>query len=148
MPPSTLFALKRAYLATRHALEAQLQSKAVTAAQFDVLKRLLRPDPGAPSAAAGMDQRALQADLGITSATLTRLLAGMEERGLIRRSPNPRDSRGKRVEASPKARDLFAELMEEGEAAFSARVFRGFSEKEVLTLTRLLERVAAEQGKG
>lgn len=142
MPPQTLFALKRAYQATRHALEAQLHSKGVTAAQFDVLKLLLLPDPEAPVPPAGLDQRAIQSDLGITSATLTRLLAGMERRGLVSRSPNPEDSRGKRVSATAKARKLFARLMEEGEAAFHARVFHGFSDKETLTLTRLLERVA------
>ena len=56
----TLFALKRAYQAARNALEILLQPTGLTAAQLDVLK--LVP-------AAGLDQRALQAELGITSAT-------------------------------------------------------------------------------
>ena len=142
MSRATLFALKRAYQATRHALEAQLQNQGVTAAQFDVLKLLLLPGQNPPLPRDGLDQRAIQANLGITSATLTRLLAGMERRGLVSRSPHPQDSRGKRVHATAKSRQLFARLMKEGEAEFNARVFRGFSDKEVLTLTRLLERVA------
>ena len=142
MPPSsTLFVLKRAYLATRHALETQLRSKGLTAAQFDVLKLLLLPNEDAPVPPGGLDQRAIQIDLGVTSATLTRLLAGMEGRGLISRSSNPLDSRGKRVNATIKAKRLVAKLMAEGEAAFYARVFNGFSEKETLALTHLLERM-------
>lgn len=142
MPPSsTLFVLKRAYLATRNALETQLRSKGLTAAQFDVLKLLLLPNEDAPVPPEGLDQRAIQIDLGITSATLTRLLAGMEGRGLISRSSNPLDSRGKRVDATTKAKKLVAKLMAEGEAAFYARVFHGFSEKEILALTHLLERM-------
>lgn len=141
MTPSTLFALKRAYQATRQALEAHLQSRGMTAAQFDVLKLLLLAAPHRPVPQEGLDQRAIQADLGITSATLTRLLAGMERRGLVNRSPHPYDARGKRVHASAKARPLFTRLMAEGEAAFHARVFHGFSDREVRQLTRLLERV-------
>ena len=142
MTTPTLFALKRAYQATRQALEAHLQSRGVTAAQFDVLKLLLLAAPHRPVPAGGLDQRAIQADLGVTSATLTRLLAGMERRGLVSRAPHPHDSRGKRVQASAKARKLFARLMEEGEADFLARVFRGFSEGDTRRLTDLLERVA------
>lgn len=142
MTPSALFALKRAYQATRQALEAHLRRKGITVAQFDVLKLLMLPS-GQETAVPpkGLDQRAIQTELGITSATLTRLLAGMERRGLVSRSPNPQDSRGKRVDATAKASMLFAKLMEEGEAAFNARVFSGFSEKETLMLTHLLERM-------
>ena len=142
MSRATLFALKRAYQATRHALEAQLHSKGVTAAQFDVLKLLLLPDQNPTLRSEGSDQRALQADLEVTSATLTRLLAGMERRGLVSRSPHPQDSRSNRVHATAKSKRLFAKLMEEGEAEFNARVFHGFSDKETRAFTRLLERMA------
>ena len=143
MSRATLFALKRAYQATRHALEAQLHSKGVTAAQFDVLKRLLLPARNPAPPAQGLDQRAIQADLGVTSATLTRLLAGMERRGLVSRSPHPHDSRSNRVHATAKSKRLFAKLMQEGEAEFNARVFQVFSDEEMGVLTRLLERMAA-----
>ena len=143
MSRATLFVLKRAYQATRHALEAQLHSKGVTAAQFDVLKLLLLPDRNPALRSEGLDQRAVQTDLGITSATLTRLLAGMERRGLVGRSPHPQDSRSNRVHATAKSKQLFAKLMKEGEAEFNARVFHGFSDKEITVLTRLLERMAA-----
>lgn len=142
MRPPTLFALKRAYQAVRNALEAELSGKGLTAAQFDVLKLLLRPDQSAALAAGGLDQRAMQKALHITSATLTRLLAGMERRGLISRAANPQDSRSKQVKATAKARKLFNELIAGSETAFYARVLRGFSKAETLMLTRLLERMA------
>ncbi len=142
MLPPTLFALKRAYQAVRNALEAELSGKGLTAAQLDVLKLLLRP-PGPPKpSAGGLEQRAMQESLHITSATLTRLMAGMERRGLISRAANPRDSRSKQVKATAKARKLFNELIAGSETAFYARVLRGFSKEETSTLTRLLERMA------
>ena len=70
----------------------------------------------------------------------------MERRGLVARTPHPEDSRGKRVRTTAKARALFEALMTEGEAAFNARLLHGFSEEETCTLTRLLERVAANMG--
>lgn len=141
MSPPTVFALKRAYLAVRNALEAELRSRGLTVAQWDVLKLLLLPDGEMVPAEVLLDQRAVQADLGVTSATLTRLLMGMEYRGLIKRSPHPQDTRSKRVGATAKARKLVAGIMEEREAAFYARVFRGFSARETRLLGEMLERV-------
>ena len=129
----TLFALKRAYQAARNALEIALQPTGLTAAQLDVLKLL---------PAAGLDQRALQAELGITSATLTRLLAGMQRRGLVTRSPHPSDARGKTVRITSKARRLRNALMAHGEAAFAARLLRGFTRGETAALTEMLSRIA------
>lgn len=143
MSSPTLFALKRAYLAVRNALESELSDKGLTAAQFDVLKLLLRPEGQVPISKNGLDQRAMQKSLHITSATLTRLLAGMDRRGLIIRSANPKDSRSKQVKETAKARRLFTKLMAGNEAAFYGRVLRGFSKEETTTLTRLLERIAA-----
>ncbi len=145
-PPPTLFALKRAYLAVRNALESELSGKGLTAAQFDILKLLLRPEGQVPRPTSGLDQRAMQKSLHISSATLTRLLAGMERRGLITRSANPTDSRSKQVKETAKARQLFTQLMAGNEAAFYRRVLHGFSAEETSTLTRLLERIAENVG--
>ena len=142
MPPSTIFALKRAYQASRNALEGQLQGKGLTAAQLDVLKLLLGVGEKNAPPAPGLDQRALQEALGITSATLTRLLAGMERRGLVTRSVHLTDARSKKVKITPKAHQLFLSLMAQGEAEFNARLLSGFTEKEAMTLTRWLERIA------
>ena len=137
-----ILALKRAHQAVRLSLEARLRSKGVTVTQFEVLRILLLTEEGHPSTAEGVDQRAIQTELAVTSATLTRLLAGMERRDLVSRTPSPKDSRGKRVRASAKARKLFADLMKEGEAS-SAKIFQGFSKREMTLFTDLMQRVAA-----
>ena len=142
MPPSTIFALKRAYQASRNALEFQLQGKGLTAAQLDVLKLLLGIGGTHAPSAGGSDQRALQEALGITSATLTRLLAGMERRGLVARRAHTTDARSKTVRITPKAHRLYLSLMAKGEAEFNARLLKGFTKAEAITLTRWLERIA------
>ena len=138
----TLFALKRAYQAARHVLEVELQGTGMTVAQMDALKLVL----AAPST--GLDQRALQASLGVTSATLTRLLAGMERQSLIVRAPHPTDARGKTVRLTPKAGRLFERFMESREAEYTARLLRGFTKTETNTLTALLGRIADNMGGG
>ena len=98
----TLFAPKRAYQAARHVLEVELQGAGMTIAQMDALKLVL----AAPST--GLDQRALQASLGVTSATLTRLLAGMERKSLIVRSPTrpmPAQDRAADAQGRPPLRE-------------------------------------------
>ncbi|MEY4578340.1 MAG: hypothetical protein RL701_3043 [Pseudomonadota bacterium] len=138
----TLFALKRAYQAARHVLEVELQSTGLTVAQIDVLKLTL----AAP--ATGLDQRALQRDLGVTSATLTRLLAGMERKNLIARAPHATDARGKTVRPTTKAARLLEKLVESREAEYTARLLRGFTKAETKMLTTLLRRIADNMGEG
>jgi DNA-binding MarR family transcriptional regulator len=138
---STIFALKHAYHAARYALEIELQCKGLTVARLDVLK-LLGAGASSTTPVRGVDQRALRAALGVTSATLTRLLAGMEQGGLVVRSPHATDARGKTVKITPKARRLYRSLMVEGEAQFRTRFLRGFTKAETIALTRALKRIA------
>ncbi len=138
----TIFALKRAYQSARYALEIELQREGLTVAQLDVLKLLLGDGGSFAPPGGGLDQRALQSALGITSATLTRLLAGMERRGLVARRPHPTDARSKAVSITPKARRHFRSLMAKGEAQFNARFLRGFTKAETIALTGALERIA------
>jgi DNA-binding MarR family transcriptional regulator len=137
----TLFALKRAYQAARHVLENELQGTGLTVAQMDVLKVLL----AVPSKE--LDQRALQTSLGVTSATLTRLVSGMESKTLVVRAPHPTDARGKTVRLTPKASRLFEKLMQ-SEPEYTARLLRGFTKAETATLTSLLGRIADNMGGG
>ena len=136
----TLFNLKRAYQAARHVLEVELQGTGMTVAQMDVLKLVL----AAPST--GLDQRALQASLGVTSATLTRLLAGMERKSLIVRTAHPTDARGKTVRLTPKAGRLFEKFVESNEAEYTARLLQGFTKAETKALTAFLGRIADNMG--
>ncbi len=136
----TLFALKRAYQAARNALENELQAFGLTLAQIDVVKVLLAE----PSKE--IDQRAMQTKLGVTSATLTRLLAGMESKGLIVRAAHATDARGKTVRLLAKGSRLFEKMMLSREAEFTARLLRGFSKGEIKTLDSLLGRIADNMG--
>jgi DNA-binding MarR family transcriptional regulator len=131
----TLFALRRAYNAARTALEVSTREQALTLAQLEVLKHL------APSKS-GVDQRALQAELGVTSATLTTVLGGMTKRKLITRVAHLTDGRGKIVILTPAGRALFKSFLRNTEDEYNARFLRGFSEHEVASLTTLLERLA------
>lgn len=132
----TLFALKRAYHAARHVLEAELQDFGLTLAQIDVLKLTLEAPSGK------LDQRALQTGLGVTSATLTRLLAGMERSGLIARDAHPTDARGKTVRVTPKANRALEKITKDREADYAARLLSGFTKAETSALTAMLERIA------
>ena len=137
MHPS-IFALKRAYVATRNALDAALTPFGLTAAQLDALVYLY--DHGKAS------QNALRRALGVTSATAARMLAGMESSGLVERETHPDDARANSVRMTGAARVLVERLRDEEEAAFVARVFAGLSTSEQAEVTRLLERVAQNMG--
>lgn len=129
----TIFALKRAYQATRKSLDEALAPYDITAAQFDVLMALYEPQY--------LEQRELQKALGISSATLARLLETMEDQGFVARETSPDDARVKVVSISENGSELLRTL-EDKEEAFNEQFFRGFSHTEVARLTRLLHRIA------
>ena len=136
----TLSALKRAYQAARHVLEVEMKGTGITVAQMEVLKLVL----AAP--AAELEQRELQTSLGVTSATLTRLLTSMERKHFIARASHPTDARGKTVRLTPKARRLFEKLTDTREAEFAAQLLSGFTKAETAALTGLLSRIASNMG--
>ena len=78
--------------------------------------------------------------------TATRVLARLEEQGLIERMPDPRDGRSSLVTASKAGRDLLAELRTRKTAFLAARI-DSLSAEERATLDRaadILERMLAE----
>jgi DNA-binding MarR family transcriptional regulator len=75
--------------------------------------------------------------------TVTRVLARLEEQGLIERMPDPRDGRSSLVTASRAGRDLLAELRTR-KTAFLAHRIEGLEAEERATLARaadILERM-------
>jgi DNA-binding MarR family transcriptional regulator len=77
--------------------------------------------------------------------TATRVLARLEEQGLIERMPDPRDGRSSLVTASKAGRDLLAELRTRKTAFLAARI-ETLSAEERATLDRaadILERMLA-----
>lgn len=67
----------------------------------------LRREPG------GCNQTALADRLGIENPTLVRLLDRMEEQGWVRRVPDPKDRRSKRVELTDASLELAARMEQE-----------------------------------
>lgn len=135
---ATIFALKRADQATRNAMDEALSSYGLTSAQLDILLYLDLQGTAA--------QRGLQAALGITSATLTRILDGMEARGFAERRADQGDARVKCVTLTQKGCDVLEALHNKEEQPFLTRFARGFSADELLILTGWLNRIAANMG--
>jgi DNA-binding MarR family transcriptional regulator len=72
---------------------------------------------------------------GIQRPTVTRVLARLEEQGLIARMPDPRDGRSSQVTASQAGRDLLAELRTR-KTAFLAERLETLSAEDRATLAR------------
>ncbi len=80
----------------------------MTRAKWAVLARLDRFE--------GLKQAELAEMLDLQPISLTRLLDGLAENGLIERRPDPEDRRAKRLFLTPAARPLLAQLTDLGEA--------------------------------
>ncbi len=134
---ASIFTLKRAYQATRKVMDERLAQFGTTSAQLDILIFLLRNG--------STEQRKLQAALGITSATLTRMVDTMVERGFLERHASTVDARVNLITASEKGLKL-CHTLKEHEKGFLEQVFKGFSNTEVALLTDWLERIAENMG--
>jgi MarR family transcriptional regulator for hemolysin len=88
----------------------------------------------------GCNQTALADRLGIESPTLVRLLDRMEEQGWVRRVPDPKDRRSKRVELTSASLELAAR-MEQEVATLRAELLAGLGVEQLEAATALLEGV-------
>jgi len=114
--------------------EARFQSLGLAAAQLPVLSAL--------KDGASRTQKELAALARIEQPTMAQLLARMERDGLIRRTENPEDKRSSLISLTPRA---LKKLPRAKEAILQANAaaLKGFSDREVATLCRLLRRVIA-----
>jgi DNA-binding MarR family transcriptional regulator len=104
----------------------------VTLQQFQYLQAVRR----GPSATIG----SLSAYFGVRSPTATVLVARLEEKGLVKRSPDPQDGRSNRLVLTPRAQ----RLLEVQEAAFKALgedIRAALSPSDLKLYTRLTEQV-------
>jgi DNA-binding MarR family transcriptional regulator len=85
----TIFALKRAYQATRNSIDEGLAAYGLSWAQLDILLLLHRYGV--------QEQRELQLAMGVTSATLTRTVDGLVKRGFVSRVLSDDDARVKQL---------------------------------------------------
>lgn len=74
--------------------------------------------------------------------TLSRSLDALAAGGLIRREPDPQDSRGVRVLLTPAGREVFETLWPHMAARYAA-LFRGFSDEELRLFVAMLQRLLA-----
>jgi DNA-binding MarR family transcriptional regulator len=91
------FGLKRAHHGTLRITRSVLAALGLTAARFDMLYAVKKSN-------GDMVQSALRKVLGVSRATVSRMLASLEELGLVRRTVPPRDRRQRLVELTTKGR--------------------------------------------
>jgi DNA-binding MarR family transcriptional regulator len=90
------FSLKRAYHGTLRVFRRALASLGLTAARFDLLYIVLKEG--------GLLQRELQRALGVAAPTVSRMLASLEELGLVTREVAEDDGRQRYVELTKEGR--------------------------------------------
>lgn len=134
---SPIFWLRRVHLATRKAVDEELGCFELTAPQFEILKQLWEHD--------GLEQRALQERLGITSPTLTGIIDGLVERQYVERRISAEDARVKQLFLTERGRTMQVE-MGTAVARAQARLLEGFSASEAALLADWLKRMARNMG--
>jgi len=120
--------------AISRAIESYLARHAIAPGRFGVLMYLLRErdQRGVPSAMAEW--------LGVTRATITGLLDGLERDRLVRREPHARDGRMTQVALTAKGQACLDRLLPDY-FRMTGGMVAGLDERERKTLTRLLGRV-------
>ncbi len=124
--------LRRAALAMRRVVDAEMPGREFSGAQFEVLGQLW----GQPEIA----QRSLQERLGVAAPTLTGIIDVLAERGLVERRACPNDARVRLVALTAAGRAQ-RDAMDAAIGRAQARLFAGFSAAEAHLLAEWLERV-------
>lgn len=130
--PSAL--IRRLSRRLRYRLDARLERYGLTAVQWGVIASLDHED--------GLSQAALQQRLAIEAPTLTPIVQRLEADGWISRTNDPVDRRRQRVWLSDRSRAAIPEIGAEVEA-YRQESLRGFSDREIATLSGLLDRIEA-----
>lgn len=126
------FWLKRNYRSICNYLDHELEQYNITNSQLGVLLILWESD--------GTSQKVVQQTLGITPASITNLIKGLENKGLIIRRVDPNDSRANLMYLTDKGKALEEKclpIVEEAEVI----VRKGFSPEETMILRLWLQRV-------
>ena len=95
----------------------------------------------------GRSQQTLGEGLRIPPSRMVALVDALEERGLLRRRPNPDDRRVRALHLTPDGRQLLGKVMEMS-VEHERELCEGLRPAEREQLITLLSRVAAEQGLG
>jgi len=124
--------INRARVELIDAMERELAPYDITAAQLIVLASVASQE--ADSAAA------LCKSISYDPGAMTRMIDRLEQKGLVRRIPNPEDRRAMSVEITVAGKALYPQLLEVKERV-QAQFLRGFSADEVRVLEGLLTRL-------
>ena len=92
------FGLKRAFHGTLRVSRSALKACGLTAARFDLLYALYRRPLRAEA------QSKLTRELGVSRATVSRMLASLEQLGIVQRTPDPLDRRQRWVALTAEGR--------------------------------------------
>ncbi|TPG54387.1 MarR family winged helix-turn-helix transcriptional regulator [Sphingomonas glacialis] len=90
----------------------------------------------------GMTQQALGLATRMDKVTVSRAAAALVERGLVARQPNPGDQRSHMLALTTTGRALYDDVAPKA-LELEARVFGGFSPKEIATFRAMLDRIEA-----
>jgi DNA-binding MarR family transcriptional regulator len=128
------FIVRKSYRAMVRALARELQPHRVSAAEWSVLRVLWREQ--------GMSQVELAERMRVERGSLTKVLAGLEARGLLVRVRDGEDGRKVKLDLTPAGQALEPVLLQCGLAA-NERAMRGMVPREVEATRKLLELLVA-----
>jgi DNA-binding MarR family transcriptional regulator len=117
----------------------QLRAGELTPSQFSALATVHRHGPVTPSEVAALER--------VQRPTVTRLLARLQEEGLIARTPDPRDGRSFAVAPTDAGRALLERSRARSDAFLAQRLEQlGEADREILArATELLEQMLAAE---
>jgi DNA-binding MarR family transcriptional regulator len=128
--------ISRLALLLQAEIEAVFAGYGVTGGEFDVLAALRRSGPPYR-----LTPTELSSALIVSSGGMTKRLNGLEDRGLIRRAPDPNDGRSTTVALTPAGKRLVETILP-GHTANERRLLDGLTARERAQLAALLERLA------
>jgi DNA-binding MarR family transcriptional regulator len=114
------------------ALDRELARYDITAAQLIVLASVANREADSPAG--------LCKNISYDPGAMTRMIDRLEQKGLVRRNPNPDDRRATNLEITAAGRALYPQLLAAKESV-QARFLRGFDDHEVRLLEQLLNRM-------
>jgi MarR family transcriptional regulator, multiple antibiotic resistance protein MarR len=114
------------------ALDRELSRFDISAAQLIVLASVANREAGSASG--------LCKSISYDPGAMTRMIDRLQQKGLVRRVPNPEDRRAMNLELTAAGRALYPELVAAKETV-QAQFLRGFSKDEVRVLDGLLNRM-------
>ena len=135
-PRSIARLISRVRAEVMEALDRELAVHDMSAAQMIVLSTLAT---GEADSASGLC-KGISYDPG----AMTRMIDRLEQKGLVRRRPHPEDRRTMNLELTAEGQQLYPKLAAAKDIVLR-RFLQGFSDAEVATLDRLLNRMLANR---